>query len=80
MTSRIFLNLRSTVFDPPNDLQVQYAHALRVSSSQAAPRESVRVTVVNLDTTLFAIVSGVEGNEYTDPEPVLSPPVPEGTT
>ena len=80
MTSRIFLNLRSTAFDPPNDLQLQSVRALPVSSRQATPLECVRTTVVNLDTTLFATVSGVEGNEYINPEPMLSPPAPEATT
>ena len=77
MTSRIFLNLRSTAFDPPNDLQSQYALTLPVNSRRAAPPEFVRATGVNLDTTLFATASGVEGNEYTSPGPVLSLPVPE---
>lgn len=76
MTSRIFLNLRSTAFDPLNDLQVQSALALPLSSRRAAPLVFVRATVVDLDTSLFATASGVEGNEYTNPGPVLSPPVP----
>ena len=80
MTSRIFLNLRSTAFDPPNDSQLQYARAPPVSRRQATPLESVPVTVVNLDTTLFATVSGVEGNEDINPVLMHSVPAPEATT
>ena len=77
MISRIFLNLRSTAFDPPDDLHVHSTFALPISSRRAAPPVFARATVVNLDTSLFATASGVEGNEYNNLGPVLNLSVPE---
>jgi len=78
MTSRIFLNLRSAACNlPTNDLQVQSALALTLGSRHAAPAERVQATVMNLDTTLFATASSVEGNACTNPEPVPRWDVPE---
>jgi len=78
MTSRFFLNLRSAGSSTPNTLQPQSITALPVYTIQSTPPESdqatsdVQTTAVTLDTTLFAMVSGMERSGFNDQEQMLS--------
>jgi len=77
MTSRLFLNLRSAGSSTPNHLQDQLATTFPLGKRQAMPPESVQVTsspalaAVNLDTTLFAMVSGVDRSTFSDQEQII---------
>jgi len=72
ITSRLFLNLRSAGSGAPNHLQDQSVTTPHLGNRQAMPPESVQVTsrptlaAVNLDTTLFAMASGVEQSTFSD--------------
>jgi len=78
MTSRFFLNLRSAGSSTPNTLQPRLISALPLYTVQSTPPESgqatsdLQTTAVALDTTLFAMVSGMERSGFSDQEQMLS--------
>ena len=79
MTSRLFLNLQSVGSSTPILPQTQSVAAVPLGNSQATSPESSQATsggtltrAVNLDSTLFAMVSGVDRSVFSDQEQILS--------
>lgn len=78
MTSRLFLNLRSAGSSTSNLTQSQLVTAIPLSNRQAMSPEytqatsSRTLTAGNLDSTLFAMVSGVDQSVRSEQEQPLS--------
>ena len=78
MTSRLFLNLRSTGSSTPNSLQPNLTTALPMGNGQYSPPESGQTTsgskptAVTLDTTLFSMASHIDRSVFSDQEQMFS--------
>lgn len=77
MTARLFLNLRSTGSSTQNFQETQITTAFPFDNTQSTPGDQATscvkpMTAVTLDTTLFAMVSGMERSGFSDQEQMIS--------